>query len=35
MLWWFTCDIPDSDAGEYSTTNNFNSSVGNYYAAIK
>jgi len=35
MLWWFTCNIPDSDASEYSTTNNSNSGVGKYYVAIK
>jgi hypothetical protein len=35
MLWWFTCNIPDSGANEYSTTNNSNSGVGKYYVAIK
>jgi len=35
MLWWFTCNIPDSDASEYSTTNNSNSGVGKYYVAIQ
>jgi len=35
MLWWFTCNIPDSGASEYSTTNNSNSGVGKYYVAIK
>ena len=35
MLWWFTCNIPDSGVSEYSTTNNSNSGVGKYYVAIK
>ena len=35
MLWWFPCNIPDSGASEYSTTNNSNSGVGKYYVAIK
>jgi len=35
MLWQFTCNIPDSGASEYSTTDNSNSGVGKYYVAIK
>jgi hypothetical protein len=35
ILWWFACNIPDSDASEYSTTDTSNSSVDKYYVAIK
>jgi len=35
MLWWFACNIPDTDTSEYSTTDTFNSGVGKYYVAIK
>jgi len=35
MLSWFACNIPDSGASEYSTTNISNSSVGKYYVGIK
>jgi hypothetical protein len=35
MLWWFTCNIPNSDVSEYLTTNTSNSSVGKYYVAKK
>jgi len=34
MLWLFTCNIPDSAASEYSTTDTFNSNVGKYSVAI-
>jgi hypothetical protein len=34
-FWWFIHDIPDSGVSEYSTTDNSNSGVGNYYVAIK
>ena len=35
MLRWFTCNIPDSDINEYSTTNTSNSNVGKYYIVKK
>jgi len=35
MLWWFICNIPNSDVSEYSTTDTSNSSVGKYYVAKK
>jgi hypothetical protein len=35
IVWWFACNIPDSGASEYSTTDTFNSGVGKYYVAIK
>jgi len=28
MLWWYTCNISDSSASEYSSSNNSNSGVG-------
>jgi hypothetical protein len=34
-FWRFIHDIPDSGVSEYSTTDNSNSGVGNYYVAIK
>jgi hypothetical protein len=34
MLWWFTCNIPDFDANEYSIKDISNSAVGKYYVTI-
>jgi hypothetical protein len=35
MLWWFACNISDSGASGYLTTNTFNSDIGKYYITIK
>ena len=35
MLWWFTCNILDSGASEYLTTDISNSGVGKYYVGTK
>jgi hypothetical protein len=35
LLWWFSYNIHDSGASEYSTTDTFNSDVGKYYVVIK
>jgi hypothetical protein len=35
MLWWSTCNILDSSASEYSTTNTFNSDIDKCYVTQK
>jgi hypothetical protein len=35
MLWWFACNVHDSDVSEYSTTNTSNSSISKYYIVKK
>jgi hypothetical protein len=35
MFWWFICNISDSGASEYSTTDTSNFYVGKYYVVIK